>query len=174
MKPVGRLKAYLDTSVVSRFADGKLDPTDLAALAEIKLGQQTGSVDLYISDLVGREISEIPQRYRAPYALVLQLLENIPLAPSHIRTPPFGPRDFPFGVRPNALLMRLSSVLPDEPDAGHVFQAAMNGLQYVITFDVKTMVRHAVAVAQVWPVQIVTPAAFACVLAQSVRETKGA
>jgi hypothetical protein len=174
MKPVARLKAYLDTSAVSRIVDGKLDPKDLAALAEIKLGQQSGAVDLYISDLVGCEISEIPQQYRAPFTMVLHLLENIPLASSHVRTPPFGPRDFPFGVRPNPLLMRLSSVLPDGPDAGHVFQAAMNGLQYVITFDVKTMVRHAAAVAHIWPVAIITPAAFACVLAESVRETKGA
>jgi hypothetical protein len=92
-------------------------------------------VELFASNLVNRELNKIPQQYRAQHSLIYCLVADVPLVPSHRRVPPFTPIDFPFGMRPQPLLMRLSNILPDQPDAEHVFQAAMNGLGYVITVD---------------------------------------
>lgn len=58
------------------------------------------------------------------------------------------------------MFTRLGSTLPDEPDAGIVFQAAAHGVRYVIPLDTRTMRKHAAAVASLCDVAIVKPSEF--------------
>jgi hypothetical protein len=154
------VKAYLDTCIVSGLAKNDLSADDSAALLRILQAHKLGTLELVASDLVRGEISKIPENYRPPHSVIYNLLKDVPLVPSHQRTPPFRPTDFPFGVRPDPLLMRLVEILPDADDAAHIYQAAKNDVRYVITADKRTMVRHSVAVTNLSGVTILTPVEF--------------
>lgn len=63
--------------------------------------------------------------------------------------------------RPDPLLVALQKLLPDAVDAAHIFQAAKNGVGYLITVDQRTMLKHADAVSQLCGVRLANPVQFA-------------
>ena len=152
--------AYLDTCVVSGLAKGDLEQNEITALFSILEARRNGLVELVASPVVEREISRIPEQHRTPHSAIYALLKEIPLVPAFRKTPPFSPLDFPFGVRPERLLMLLNNVLPDEEDAAHVYQAAKSGIKYVITADVKTMLSRSAEVSRLCGVQLLKPTEF--------------
>ena len=61
------------------------------------------------------------------------------------------------GQRTDPLFKSLKAILPDEDDARHVFQAAKNGVQYFLTVDERTILRHRQAVEQCCELKAVDP-----------------
>lgn len=159
-------KVYVDSCVVSQFADGRGRADDVAAVAEIMCAYETGLIEVVKSSIVDREVGRVREPYKPLHLQALALVANVPLVAFRIKTPPINPMSFPFGEREHELLSKLKSVLPDTTDAEHVFQAAMSNFDYLVTVDHATMVKHASKVASFCRVRIVTPAEFLTVLAE--------
>ena len=51
-------------------------------------------------------------------------------------------------------------LLPDAADAEHTFQAARNGVDFFVTVDRRTILRHKAGVEAVCQLQLATPASF--------------
>ena len=151
-------RAYLDTCIVSGLAKGDLTPDDLAALLRILEVRKTGTVELFTSEVAREEISKIPPEHRTQHSIIYGLLADVPCANTHYRIPPFRPA--PMFRRKDELLVSLERLLPDAPDALHVFQAFKAGLPHLITVDRRTLLNHAATVFQLCNVQLVTPVWF--------------
>jgi hypothetical protein len=54
------------------------------------------------------------------------------------------------------------------PDARHVFQAARNGVDYFVTCDVKTLVKHAAAVYEIVGIRVRLPSQVLAELATEI------
>lgn len=132
-------------------------------MLEILEKRKKGEVELMTSELLRDEIAKIPDEYRRLHSVVYLLLADVPIMPTTIRTPPFKPNSFPYGNEKAPLLERLESLL-DVADAGHVYQALRNGIDYVITVDRKTMLSRAEAVQRESGARLVSPIEFLRVL----------
>jgi hypothetical protein len=153
-------KPYLDTCVVSGLAKNEL-PTDVtSALLAILEVHKAGRIALVTSKLVHDEISKIPTAHCLLHTVIYSLLADVPLVDMTVRSPPFKPTSFPFGVESAPLLEKLEVFLPDKKDAEHVYQAVRNGASFVITVDRKTMLKHAEAVWKLCGVRLVSPVEF--------------
>ena len=137
------LRAYVDTCVVSSLARGDTPAKEVEAVKALMRAFNDGKVDLTTSPLTLEELSKIPDQYRALHVDVYNSLAKVPRPRDFRVTPPFGPTDYPHGRQPHPLLVYISSVLPDRPDAQHVFGAIQNGIMWVVTLDRETMLRHA-------------------------------
>jgi hypothetical protein len=62
--------------------------------------------------------------------VIYSLLADVPLVDPTVRTPPFKPTSYPYGLEPAPLLEKLEAILPDKADAEHVYQAVRNGTPY--------------------------------------------
>jgi hypothetical protein len=151
-------RAYLDTCIVSSLAKCDLTPENESALLRILQARKAGTVELVTSEVVRTEISAIPEEFRIQHSIIYSLLADVPLAATDYRIPPFRPA--PMFKRRDQLLVSLERLLPDAGDASHVFQAARNGVGYLITVDHRTMLKHAEAVSQLCGVRLVNPVQF--------------
>jgi hypothetical protein len=146
MTPTG----YLDTNLVSGLARENLGD-ELVALRELLWRRKQGAIELYTSHITAEELARIPAELRARHEDVYLLLDDVPAVgeqfqmPTVIRGGP-GSRIVGAPIVQDAALAQLRSILPDETDARHVFQAAKNGVDYFVTCDYRTIVKHAAAV----------------------------
>jgi hypothetical protein len=124
------LKAYLDSCVVSGLAKDELSAEDTSALVMILEAHKAGRIALVSSKLVQDEIAKIPAAYRLRHTVIYSLLADVPLVDPTVRTPPFKPTSYPYGLEPAPLLEKLEAILPDKADAEHVYQAVRNGTPY--------------------------------------------
>jgi predicted nucleic acid-binding protein len=152
-------KVYLDTCIVSGLAKEDLSVDDTSALLAILEAHKAGRLALVTSRLAHDEIAKIPEQHRARHTVIYSLLADVPMAETRVRTPPFKPTSFPHGVEQAPLLEKLEAIL-DKADAEHVYQAARNGVTYVITVDRKTMLARADAVQQLRGIRLVGPIEF--------------
>ena len=70
----------------------------------------------------------------------------------------------PVAVVKDDNLAFLRATLPDAADADHVFQAISNGVNYFITADSKTILRHAPAIERKYDIRLRLPSALAAEL----------
>ena len=151
-----RAKAYLDTCIVSGLAKEDLVPLEQDAVMHLLEAHKQGDIKLVTSAVTAREISQIPGEFRRAHSVIYSLLSDVPsvmlgstTSLSLIGTPGPG-RDDP-------MFENLKCLLPDPQDAEHVFQAAQNGVQYFVTVDRSTMLKHAARVESVCGVKLVAP-----------------
>ena len=152
---MAKVKAYLDTCVVSGLAKAYIGTADIAALQRILEAREVGALDLVTSELTQQELNHIPAKYRLPHSTIYSLLTHVPLAPEHRLLPPFTPA--PMFRREDALLTSLSAILPDAKDAAHAFQAVKNSADFLITVDYRTFRSHAAEVERLCGLRIVGP-----------------
>lgn len=153
------LTAYLDTCVVSGLAKSDLPKDDLRALRRILEARKRGQVEVVTSPVTKKEINQIPDHHRSSHEILYNLLQDVPEAKTH-RTSGLSLVGVGGGPRQDPLLTALKGVLPDPSDAEHVFQATRNDVQYFITTDVRTLVRHTEAIQSLCGIKIVTPVQF--------------
>jgi hypothetical protein len=55
------------------------------------------------------------------------------------------------------ILGKLRAILPDENDARHLFHAISNGVEYFVTYDKATILKHAGAVEREFPIRVLSP-----------------
>jgi len=63
------------------------------------------------------------------------------------------------GRREDPLFSQLKTALPDVADAEHAFQAARNCIDYLVTVDRHSFLKHAGTVKTICGVKLVTPSA---------------
>lgn len=54
-------------------------------------------------------------------------------------------------------LGKLRAILPDENDARHLFQAISNDVEYFVTYDKATILRHTAAIEQEFSIRVRSP-----------------
>lgn len=151
--------AYLDTCLVSALVKRDIEERELNALVEILLRFERAELALVCSDAVEDELAKIPSDDRRPHLQQLRVFERIPrLAPGGItRLSPMGmPAPNPY----RALWDKLQALLPDNDDAEHVFITWTNRIDYLVTVDSRTMLRHKTAVQALCGVWLVLPTEF--------------
>jgi hypothetical protein len=103
------------------------------------------------------ELNRIPEQYRAPHQNIYTRLAKIPIAATHHTDSGLMLMGVGGGRRADRLFKALRSILPDEPDVRHVFHAVKNGVNYFLTVDKRTILRHRVAVENCCGIKIFDP-----------------
>lgn len=152
---------YLDTCIVSGLTNGDLSKADLAALRRIFEAREAGTIELVTSDVTKRETDQIPPQYRAPHEAIYDLLRRVPVAPSHLTATRIVNTGVIQGAwREDPLFVRLRNLLPDAADAEHIFQAEKHGVDFFVTVDQRTILRHKANVEEICRLQLATPTSF--------------
>ena len=149
--------AYLDTCVVSGIAKGDLASETEAAVLEILRIYKDGKLGLVTSETTATEIHKIPAQYRAKHEMIYNLLANVPVAATHRTDSGLTLMGVGGGTRVDPLYSALKAIVPDEQDAVHLFQAAMNKVKYFVTTDNKTILRYAMNIRSACGVLAVSP-----------------
>lgn len=154
-------KAYLDTCIVSGLAKGDIAEAEVSALLRILDARTAGRVELLTSAVVNAEISRIPAPHRTAHAAIYKLLADVPTAPTHLTNPRLvNANIFQSAWREDSLFTQLRNLLPDAGDAEHVFQAAKNNVEFLLTVDHRSFLKHENAIERLSGVRLTTPVAF--------------
>jgi len=153
---------YLDNCIVpSGVVRNQLPPQEAAALRELERRRAVGEIALYTSHVTKEEIAKTPAEHRQPLDDLYEMYENVPAMEEELRMPHrLGSLRSGFTSGPivqDEALGRLLSILPDELDARHIFQAAKNGLDYFITRDEETILKHAAEIRSAVGIQTLLP-----------------
>ena len=166
------LTAYLDTCIVSGLAREDLNHDQLAALLQILEERKSGRVSLVSSLVAKEEIDRIPEEYRFKHEIIYNLLSDVPIARAfriHSRGlmgMGMGMGMGAGGVRLHPILAKLTTLLPGEADARHLYQAARNDVQYFLTTDAQTILSYREQIEDICKVKAVSPQEFLEVLAE--------
>ena len=150
---------YLDTCVISGQVKGELAATECAALEVVLRAYHSRRIDLVRSDTVDREISEIPQQYRAPHSALLATFLSIPMVQVGGLTR-LGALGLPQTNPSRALWRRLEAILPDPNDRLHVFAASKNRVRFFVTVDHRTILSRKERLLSATGVTAVLPSEF--------------
>ena len=158
--PGDRFTAYLDTCIVSGLAKGDLSQGEMEALTCILQKRKAGEVHLVTSPVVQDEISRVSNETRSKHMIIYNLLNDVPRAKFHYTDGGLMTMGYGGGKREDKLLTELKNLLPDEPDAKHLFQSAKNKVRYFITTDQKTILKHREKIQDLCDVTVLTPSEF--------------
>jgi hypothetical protein len=153
--------AYLETSLVFGISSQDLD-AEQSALLQILKAYKRGSLNLFTSHVTNEEIQQGNDTGldEAIYALLRDVpaVEEEWLFPQPLVTTPTGGSRLagPVVVRESEL-GELEAILPHRDDARHVFQAMRNQLDYFVTADKRSIIRHAPTLEARFPIRVVTP-----------------
>jgi len=149
---------YLDTNFISALARDQHE-LDTQAMERLLGLRDSGAIDLYTSPRVREEIAKIPACYRAPHEELLRQFEALPESGEELVIGMLGTAR---ALRPvpdieDAELVALRSMLRGDYDPRHLFQAITNGVDYFVTADVGSIVKHAGDIEAKFPIPIRTP-----------------
>ena len=153
----GRLTiAYLDTCVVSGLARNDLPPAECEAMIELLHRYEVGSVDFVTSAVALSELEQIPSEHQAPHITVYRLLRKVTVLtePSLTR---MSPLYLPMANPDHLTWSQIQAILPDDNDAKHVFQAVQHRVDYFVTVDKSTILKHKSALAAQAGIRAVKP-----------------
>ena len=160
------LNAYLDTSIISGLAKEDLKDNELEALLVILKQHKNGNVVLVTSPIAKEEIERIPESYRRKHEIIYNLLSDLSVA-KEVQIYSGGMMGLGLGLglggggrRIHLMYEELSALLPDKSDARHIFQAAMNNIQYFLTTDARTILSYREKISQIAKVEAVNPLEF--------------
>jgi hypothetical protein len=152
------MKIYVDTCVVSGLAKtNDLCPPVIEALWRILDLHEAAQVHLLTSSVMKDEIAKIPEQYRTRHRALYTLFAKIPITATHRTDSGLTLMGVGGGQRTDPLFKALQGILPDEPDARHIFQAVKNKVDYFLTVDKRTILRHRVAVENCCGIKVFNP-----------------
>lgn len=136
--PATATRCYLDTCIVGGIVKENLVPGELIAVRVLLRWNKDRRISLVTSDVIQREISDIPDHLRFRHEAIYYLANASSIGP----LTPLGLMGLP-GMRPGSLRLRaLQHLLSDVPDARHIFAAWKSGLDYVVTTDTHTILKY--------------------------------
>ncbi len=140
---------YLDTNLIIGLAQEDLPPPEMAALLALLKLRKTGDVSLYTSRVAMEELGRKASSGPRAEDVIYLLLDNVEETPEDVTMPsvfgsaPYGVATFGGGYAvTNEMLGRLRTILPDDDDARHIFQAAASGMDCFVTCDAHTILKH--------------------------------
>ena len=147
-------RVYIDTCIVSGLAKSDLKPAEQIASERLACFAQESRVSLVSSHIAREELEKVPSQYRDPHLAQYALLGEL----SSARTTWLDPIKAEAASDP--VYLALSSTLPDQMDAEHIFQAYNSGLTAFITTDEKTILPYREAIRQISHVNAMLPTEF--------------
>jgi hypothetical protein len=154
------LIAYLDTCIVSGLAKGDLAHPDIEALLKVLQKHKKRALCLVTSQITKEEIDRIPQKYRLQHEVIYNLLLDLPVARAFRTDSGLMLMGVGGGVRLHPMLAKLNTLLSDEADARHLYQAARNDVRYFITTDTRTILRRKAEIEEISQVIAISPTEF--------------
>jgi hypothetical protein len=155
---------YLDTNLVSGLVKEDLGTTELEAFRDVLRLRKRGHIDFRTSSVTAEELNRIPPEVRNRHEDIYMLLDDIPLVAEQIPVPRIvqpvragRPMTITPAVLEEGMLTRLKAILPDENDARHIYQAVRNGIDYFVTRDERTIIRHAADIETVAGIKVRLP-----------------
>ena len=150
------IRAYLDTVLVSGLARNDINEHELDALRTIHRIFLDGEIELFASKFVRDELARIPEQYRAPHLSVYDLFLKVPKVEPGPRTI-ISPLILPMSNPRRRTWEKLTSLLPDESDCQHLLTAQFNRIEYFVTVDEKTILKHRNKLREIIGVKAVLP-----------------
>lgn len=141
--PAKRARAYLDTSLIVGLAKRDLRPTEHEALRELLRLGKAGRIELVTSSVTEEEISRYAGELRELQEDIYALLSDVPTVPESRTDSGMLLMGVGGGVRDDPAFAAMKELLPGVDDARHVFQALVNGVDYFVTDDWRTIVSRA-------------------------------
>lgn len=151
-------KAYIDTCVVSEKINRELSNEDVRAIDSIFDAYRDSRIKLYTSNKVKAELGEIPPAYREPHINLCNTLASLPVI-KIVRKFSMSPLGLPIRNVKHRQKERIDRILQGM-DRWHVFIAASNRIEYLITTDRRTILRHKDAVLDAIGVKARSPSEF--------------
>jgi hypothetical protein len=154
---------YLDTNVISGLAKGEYPDAVAMAFIEVTAFAKREVLELYTSEIAAEELQQIPMAFRRQHLVIYNLIKNIALMreSGHATLVAMGlggGNIVTMGLgRPPApkLIRDLNSLIPTtrnpakararERDISHLYQCQMAGLDYFLTEDRRSILRHKLA-----------------------------
>ena len=155
--------AYLDANLIIGIRKRDL-ASEQAPLSRLLKAHKQGTLSLVTSPETRREIEKRTPVHDGDED-IYALLADVPVAEGESLVPrPVtnlgGSRLIgPVVVISNDDLAFLRATLPDALDANHVFQAISNGVDYFVTADSRTILRHAPAIESKYGIRLRLPSA---------------
>ena len=150
------IRAYLDTVPVSALARHDINEHELSALKAIHRIYLDGDFELFTSTIVEAELARIPEQHRAPHLVIYDLFLKVPKVEPGPRTE-ISPLILPMSNPRRRTWEKLISLLPDEPDCQHLLTAQFNRMEYFVTVDEETILKHRNKLRKIIGVKAVLP-----------------
>ncbi len=149
------LRAYLDTCILSGLVRNDLSLEESEAMVAL-LSSPSKVIEFVTSNVALSEIEQIPLEHRIPHLAIYHLLGKVHALPepSITRLAPWG------GPRSNPdrwLWMQIGDILPDGKDVEHLYQVVKNKVEYFVTVDEATILKHKAILASKVGVWVVRP-----------------
>lgn len=134
-------KVYLDTCIISGLAKEDLPQKEQDALFQLLDLHDRGELSLVTSYITLTELEKIPAEFRRRHEIFFRLIKKIPVSRA-IWVNDKWTLVVGGGKRVDPLFTRLKTILPDENDVYHVFQALKSNCFYFVTTDRRTILKH--------------------------------
>jgi hypothetical protein len=154
------LRVYVDTCIVSGLAKKDLSQADINALMEVLPKHKNNIISFVTSQVTKEEIDRIPKKYRLEHEVIYNLLSDLPVVRAFRTDPGLMLMGVGTGRRLHPMLVKLNTLLADEADARHLYQAARNGVRYFITTDAHTILCRRTEIEEISQVIVVSPTDF--------------
>ncbi len=165
-------RGYLDTNLISGLVNGDLGSVEQAALTELLRLRKAGTVALCTSEVAAEEIGRNQSAASRRHEDIYLLLDEVPKVDEQFQMSKvygaglYGADRYGMGpIVEDATLGVLRSIVPDADDARHLFQAAKNGIDYFVTRDERTIVKHAAAIQAAAGIRVRLPSQLVAELA---------
>jgi hypothetical protein len=163
-------RGYLDTCLIAGFAKRDLE-NEQGSLSELLRLRREGRIELVTSSVAGEEIERYEGELRALQQDIYALLKEIPTVPEQSTDSGLMLMGVGGGTREDPVFTALKDALPGIDDARHVFQAVVNGVDYFVTNDRKSILSHAPAVESAVSIAIRLPSQVVAELAAADAES---
>lgn len=160
------LPLYVDTCVLSAVANGELPAAERAAMDTIDGWVQSSSVTLFSSPVALEEMSRIPDPH---FARHLQQYNAVGKVSSDLTWEEYNAATEVTDLEvEDPTYEELRDLLPDEPDAQHLAQAKLAGIDHVLTLDERTILSHATELQERFGIRVLKPSAFVSLFQRSI------
>jgi hypothetical protein len=151
---------YLDTNIISGLAKGEYEQSVAAACVEVTQLAKQGHIALLTSEVTAEELDLIPPQYKTQHLVIYNLIKNVsrqrevgrssvasagmgsgPLVTRGLgrSAPPRLVRELEALIQPSSNASRSRS---RSRDISHLFQCASAGVDYFLTEDRRSILRH--------------------------------
>jgi hypothetical protein len=148
-------RLYLDTCIISGIAKEDLQTDQRAAVTELLRLHKQKVIQLVTSEMAKVEIDKIPVQHRSKHEAIYSLLADVS---SFVPLTGLSVIGIPTVNWHWIRLRALKRILPGHLDARHVFAAWRHGLEYFVTTDESTILRHRQELMRQFGVKAMLPA----------------
>ena len=145
---------YVDTCIISGLAKHDLKPAEQHATEVLAAFAKDSRVSLVASSVAREELEKVPLDVRQPHLSQYSLLGQLSSSCTSWLDPIGG------AVIEHPIYQALTSLLPDRPDAEHIFQAYSSGVTTFITTDERTILANKDRIQGISGIRVMSPSEF--------------